>query len=325
MKAMIMTGVGGPEVLQMTDVPAPTTGANQILVRVKAAGVNPIDYKVRKSGAFGAGKGSILGFDAAGIVEAVGPGVKDFAPGDKVFYSPDWTLPGAYAEFNVIDPGLVARMPANLSFEEAAAIPLAGMTAWDGLFSRGELSLGHAVLIAAANGGVGTLAVQLAKAAGAYVYATCSSRSMEFVKTIPVCGTASKSGTYGPDRALNYQTEDWPAIIKSELPEGLDLVYDCAGQDVVSRSIPLMKPMGRIVSIVNPSGKLDEGYRKNVSIHYEFLQRKRETLEKLAALMERGQLVPLVDSVLPLEKAAEAHRRLEAGGIKGKIILQLGQ
>jgi NADPH2:quinone reductase len=323
MKAIIMTAVGGPEVLQLADLPAPAPGPCQILVRVKAAGVNPIDYKVRKSGAFGARSGTVLGFDAAGIVESTGPGVTDFAPGDPVFYSPDWSLPGAYAEFNVVDARLAARMPANLTFEQAAAIPLAGMTAWDGLFSRGELSLGHTLLIAAANGGVGSLAVQLAKAAGAYVYATCSTRSMEFVKTIPVCGPLGKAGQNGPDRVLNYQTQDWSAIIQSETPQGLDMVYDCAGQDVVSRSIPLMKPMGRIVSIVNPSGKLDEAYRKNVSIHYEFLQRKRETLEKLAALMQRGQLVPLIDEVMPLKNAADAHRKLEAGGVAGKIVLQI--
>jgi NADPH:quinone reductase-like Zn-dependent oxidoreductase len=324
MKAVIMTGIGGPEVLQLADLPVPSAGVNQILVRVKAAGVNPIDAKIRKSGAFGAKAGTILGFDAAGVVEAVGIGVTDFKAGEKVFYSPDWSLPGAYAEFNVVDARLVAHMPAHLTFEEAAAVPLAGMTAWDGLFTRGELSIGQTVLVAAANGGVGVLAVQMAKAAGAYVFGTCSTRSMEFVKTIPVCGPQGKAGKSGPDRVLNYQTEDWPARIKSECPGGLDLVYDCAGQDVVSRTLPLMKPMGRIVSIVNPSGKLDEGYRKNVSVHYEFLQRKRETLERLAALMERRQLVPMVDGVLALEQVAEAHRRIEAGGAAGKIVLRLG-
>ncbi len=317
MKAVIMSAVGGPEVLRVADVATPTAGANQILVRVHAAGVNPIDYKLRQTGALGFGAGKVLGFDAAGVVEAVGAGVTDFAAGDKVFYSPDFSLPGAYAQFNVVRAELVAHMPARLSFEQAAAIPLAGMTAWDGLFTRGGLTLGQTALITAANGGVGSIAVQLAKAAGAQVLATCSTRSAEFVYSLPTaCGK-------GPDRLLNYQTENWSEIIKSEYTHGLDVVFDCAGGDVVSRCIPLMKALGRIVTIVNPTGKLDEGYRKNVAIHYEFLQRRRGTLELLKALLERGQIVPLVDSVMPLEEAAEAHRRLEAGGVRGKIILQV--
>jgi len=317
MKAILMSAIGGPEVLQLADVPKPSPGPNQLLVRVHAAGVNPIDYKLRKTGALGFGPGKILGFDAAGIVEQIGPGVADFKPGDRVFYSPDFSLPGSYAEFHLAPAHLVAPMPANLSFEQAAAIPLAGMTAWDGLFTRGSLALGHTALITSANGGVGSLALQLAKAAGAFVFATSSSRSAEFVRGIPTAVGA------GPDRLLNYQTDNWSEIIKAECPSGLDVVYDCTGNDVVSRCIPLMKPLGRIVSIVNPAGRLDEAYRRNVTLHYEFLQRRRATLESLKTLLERRQLTPLIDSVLPLEQAPEAHRRLEAGGIKGKIILRI--
>jgi NADPH2:quinone reductase len=329
MKAVVMTAVGGPEVLKLQDVEKPRPGPGQVLVRVMAAGVNPIDYKVRKTGALGFGPGKILGFDVAGVVEEAGPGVDEFSPGDRVFYSPDFSTPGAYAEYHVAKSALVAPMPAGLDFIQAAAIPLAGMTAYDGVMTRGGLALGQTVLIAAANGGVGSLALQMAKAAGAYVFATCSTRSEEFVRTIPtVCGK-------GPDRLLNYQADDWSAAIASECAAmapwaarhgggtGLDLVYDCAGQDVVSRSIPLMKPLGRIVTIVNPTGRLDEAYRKNVTIHYEFLQRKRATLEVLAVLLERKLLVPLIDSVMKLEDAAEAHRKLEAGGVKGKIVLDV--
>jgi NADPH2:quinone reductase len=318
MKAIVMTGIGGPEVLAAREVPDPAPGAGQLLVRIKAAAVNPIDYKLRKTGAMGVGPGRILGFDAAGVVEQVGPGVSGFQKGDRVFYSPDFSTQGSYAELNVVAADLVAPMPANLDFVQAAAIPLAGQTAWDGLFTRGGLSLGQTVLIAGANGGVGTIALQLAKAAGAFVYATCSTRSMDFVKSIPVI--AGK----GPDRVLNYQTDKWSDVIAHEHPTGLDLVYDCAGQDVVSRSIPLMKSLGRIVTIVNPSGNLDEGYRKNVTIHYEFLQRKGATLELLRILLERRQLLPMIDTVLKLEQAGEAHRRLEAGGVKGKIVLEVG-
>jgi NADPH:quinone reductase len=320
MKAIVMTALGGPEVLQLADLPQPAPGPNQLLVRVHAAGVNPLDYKLRKTGAMGYGPGKVLGFDAAGIVEAIGPGVTAFQPGDRVFYSPDTSSNGSYAQYHVANADIVAPMPPGLSFEQAAAIPLAGMTACDGLFLRAHLALGQTVLITSANGGVGSLALQLAKAAGAFVYATCSSRSEDFVKNIP---TAVGKGGRGPDRLLNYQTQDWSAIIKSECPDGLDLAYDCTGQDVVSRSIPLMKPYGHIVSIVNPAGNLAEGYRHNVSLHYEFMIRRRSTLDFLSTLLQRRQLTPLIDSVLPLEQAAEAHRRLEAGGVKGKIVLRV--
>jgi NADPH2:quinone reductase len=314
MKAIVMTALGGPEVLQLSNIPEPAVGPGQILVRLHAAGVNPLDYKVRKTGHLGFGPGKVIGFDAAGTVEQIGPGVTSFKPGDRVFYSPPG---GGYAQLNTADADIVAPMPPGLSFEQAAALPLAGMTACDGIFLRGHLSLGQTVLIAAANGGVGSLALQMAKAAGAYVFATCSSRSADFVQNIP---TAVGKG---PDRLLNYQTEDWSAIIKSECPQGLDLVYDCAGQDVVSRSIPLMKLYGNIVSIVNPTGNLAEGYRHNVSLHYESMVRRRSTLDFLATLVQRRQLTPLIDSVLPLEKVADAHRKLESGGVRGKIILRI--
>ena len=321
MKAVAMSAVGEPEVLHLVEMPVPSPGPNELLIRIKAAGVNPIDYKLRKTGAMNSGPGTVLGFEAAGIVEKAGPGVQDFKPGDRVYYSSEFSKTGTYAEFQTVESRLVASMPANLTFEQAAALPLAGTTAWDALFNRGQLTLGQTVLISAANGGVGSLALQLAKAAGAFVFATCSSRSTDFVRGIPTIGPADHRA--GPDRLLNYQTDPWPEIVKSECPAGLDLVFDCAGQDVVSKCIPLMKPLGKIVTIVNPAGKLEEGYRHNITIHFAFLSRSRAVLELLKALAERRLLVPLIDSVLPLEKAAEAHRLLEAGGVKGKIILRV--
>jgi NADPH2:quinone reductase len=317
MQAIIMTGVGGPDVLQLADIPTPAPGPNQLLVRVRAAGVNPIDCKVRKSGAFGAGHGTVLGHDAAGVVEAIGPGVSSFKPGDRVFYSPDWSIPGSYAQYHLVSSDLPVVMPGNLSFEQAAAIPLAGITAYDALFTRAGLALGDTVLVSAANGGVGSIAVQLARAAGAFVIATCSTRSESFVRAIPTASGA------GPDLLLNYQTQNWSDQIRAQFPQGLDLAFDFVGQDVVSRAIPLLRPHGTIVTIVNPAGKFDEGYRKNINLHYYFLQRRAATLQKLRTLLERRQLAPLIDSILPLKDAAEAHRRIEAGGVCGKIILQI--
>ncbi len=311
MKAMILSALGGPEVFRLADLPKPAPGPGQLLVHVRAAAVNPIDYKLRQTGALGIKPGDILGFDAAGIVEAIGAGVHDFGLGEEVFYSPGFGLPGAYAEYNVVPANIVARKPANLSLVEAASIPLAGQTAYSALFNRGDLRLGQTILISAINGGVGSLAVQLAKAAGAFVFGTASTRSLPFAQTL------------GADRVINYQREDFAAIVRQEAPAGLDLVFDCAGGDYVSRSMPLMKPLGRIVTIVNPAGKLDEGYRKNIALHYEFLQRKAATMEILRVLLERRQIRPLMDSILPLTEVAAAHRKLEAGGIRGKIVLEI--
>jgi NADPH:quinone reductase-like Zn-dependent oxidoreductase len=317
MKAIVMTAIGGPEVLQVADLPKPAAGPNRVLVRVHAAGVNPIDYKLRKTGALGAKAGTVLGFDVAGVIESVGVGVTDLAPGDEVYYSPAFGAPGGYAEYHVADAALVARKPRMLSFEQAAAIPVAGMTAWDGVVTRGQVGLGQTVLVTAAAGGVGSLALQICKAAGAYVFATASARSLDFVKQL------------GPDRVIDYQSEDFAQVVAAAAPAGLDLVYDCVGQDVVSRALALMKPAcagregGRIVTIVNPSGQFAEAYRRNVAIHFEFLQRRRATLDILATLLERGQIRPRIDRVLPLEQAAEAQRLLEGGGIQGKIVLRV--
>jgi NADPH:quinone reductase-like Zn-dependent oxidoreductase len=323
MKAVIMRAPGGPEVLQVADIPQPTPAQGELLVRVMAVGVNPIDYKLRTEGATGPKAARtqlpanfILGFEVAGIVEQAGPGTTRFKPGDRVFYSPDFWH-GAYAEYNALSESLVARMPANLSFEQAAAIPLGGTTAYDSLFSRGKLVLGETVLIAGANGGVGSIALQMAKAAGAFVIATCSPRSSDFVKSIPVVGGQ------GPDRIVHYTDPAWSDTLKKDFPAGMDLVFDCVGQDVVSRTLPLLRAEGRAVTIVNPSGALDEGYRRNVAIHYYAIQRAGATVEKLRTLIERKQLTPLIDSVFPLENAADAHRKLEAGGVKGKIVLKV--
>jgi NADPH2:quinone reductase len=332
MKAVVMTAVGGPEVLQVKEVALPRGGepaAGELLVRVKAAAVNPIDYKLRQTGAAGMGPGKILGVDVAGVVEKVGPGVSGWKAGDKVFYAPEMGQeggPGGYAEFNMPRAAIVGRVPDGLDFVQAAAMPLAGLTAWESVMTRGRLRAGETVLIAAANGGVGSVAVQIAKAAGAFVYATCSTRSMAFVKAIPT--VAGK----GPDRVFDYTTGDWSAEMRAELDRssvgGLDLVFDAAGKDVVQRALGLLKKgsddVGRIVTIVNPEGKLADLYRTNTELHYVSLIRKRPSMEGLRVMLERGQVVPLVERVMKLEEAAEAHKKLEAGGAKGKTVLTVG-
>ncbi len=313
MKAMMITANGGPEVLTLRDIPVPVIGMGRLLVKVQAVAVNPIDCKLRKSGAFGFGPESILGFDVAGTIEQMGSDVTDFAVGDAVYYSPDFSGPGGYAQYHLVQAALVAPKPPKLSFIDAAALPLAGQMAWDGIVERGQVRLGDTVLILGASGGVGSLAVQLAHAAGAYVFATCSAANAGLVRSL------------GADYVIDRSAEDFVQIIQEQTHgRGVDMVYDCFGGDLVVRSMPIVRPFGRIITIVNPSGDLSAGYRRNVSLHYLFLQRSRRTLDALSNLVERGQIKPVVSRVLPLEQAADAHRQLEAGGGFGKIVLTVG-
>lgn len=313
MKAMIITANGGPEVLALRDVPVPAVGMGQLLVKVQAAAVNPIDCKLRKTGAFGFGPESILGFDVCGTIERMGPDVTGFAVGESVYYSPDFSGPGGYAQYHLVQASLAAPKPSTLSFIDAAALPLAGQMAWDGIVERGQVRLSDTVLIHGASGGVGSLAVQLAHAAGAYVFATCSVANAGLVRSL------------GADYVIDRGAEDFVQIIRDQTHgRGVDMVYDCFGGDLVVRSMPIVRPLGRIITIVNPTGDLSVGYRRNVSIHYLFLQRSRRTLEAISNLIERRQVKPVVSRVLPLEEAAQAHRLLEAGGGFGKIVLTVG-
>lgn len=313
MKAMIITANRGPEVFALRDIPTPNAGMGRLLVKVQAVAVNPIDCKLRKTGAFGFGPESILGFDVAGTVEQIGPGVTDFAVGDAVYYSPDFSGPGGYAQYHLVDAALAARKPPTLPFTHAAALPLAGQMAWDGVVERGAVRLGDTVLIHGASGGVGSLAVQLAHAAGAYVFATCSAANIGLVRSL------------GADYVIDRTAEDFAQVIAEQTHgQGVDMVYDCFGGDLVVRSLPIVRPFGRIITIVNPTGDLSVGYRHNVSLHYLFLKRSRSTLIALSNLVDRGQLKPIVSRILPLEQVAQAHELLEAGGGFGKIVLTVG-
>ncbi len=315
MKAMLIRAFGGPEVFTAGEVPKPVPGPNEVLVRVHATSVNPVDYKIRRSGAWaGVTPPAIIGYDVSGVVEAVGPGVTRFAVGDEVYYTPEIFpgKPGSYAEYHVANEAIVARKPASLSHVEAAAIPLAGGTAWDALVSRAMLRPAETVLIHAAAGGVGSFAVQIARAAGAYVFATCSGRNLEFVREL------------GADRAIDYRTEDYVEVVRRETDGlGVDVVLDTVGGDTLSRSIAVARPGGRLVSIVSTLGSLDAAYRKNLTVHFLFLERGHERLDALRALVERGRLRPAIDSVLPLAEVARAHERLERGGVRGKIVLRV--
>lgn len=310
MKAMVMNKFGGPNVFEMQELPKPKPGANEVLIKVKATSVNPVDMKIRQAGSWAVKPPTVIGYDVSGVVEAVGETVIDLAPGDEVYYTSEIGSDGSYAEYQVVNAAIVARKPENLTHQEAASIPLAGCTAWEALITRTWLRPAENVLIHGA-GGVGSLAAQIAKAAGAKVFAVCSDYMVDVMKKL------------GVDRPINYKDEDFQKIIESETDgAGVDVVLDTVGGDTLTKSIPVTRPFGRMATIVSNNADLSAAGSKNITVHFVFMQRDRYKLNELRKMIERLQLKPVIDTVLPLSKIPEAHRRLENGGVKGKLVLQ---
>lgn len=314
MKAIVIREFGGPENFELCDMPKPTPSAGQVLVRVRAASVNPVDYKIRSSGAWAqVPMPAILGYDAAGTVEAVGPGVSHLAPGDDVFYSARiFGRQGTYAEYHVEDAEIVAKKPAHLSFEEAAALPLAAITAYDAVVTFFATKPGDTVLVHAGAGGVGSLAVQLAKAAGARVIATGRSENTALIRS------------FGADEVIDYRkTRFEDEVNRLTDGRGADAAYDTVGGDTVSRSIACVRPYGKLATIVSIEGSLNGMQIRNQTLYFGFMERTREKIQALSTLATRGQVKPVIDSTYPLEKLADAHRKIEGGGMKGKIVITI--
>jgi len=317
MRASVLTAFGPAEKLELQEVEVPGVGPNDVRVQVHATSVNPADVGVR-SGMFGPMMKTplILGFDAAGVVEEVGVGVEGLKPGDEVYYAVELTDPrgGANAEYHVTHASKVARKPNNLSFAEAAAVPVAGGTAYAALITNTGLSLGQSVLIHGAAGGVGSFAVQLAKAAGAFVVASCGGYDAERVRSL------------GADVVLDYRVEDVIArTLEVTEGEGVDVVLDAAGGKLTAPSIPAVKMHGHLVTVTGAQGDLNAAMRKNAAVHFTHLEDTREKLEALRVLLERGQLRPVVSATYPLERLAEAHERIERGGegVYGKVVVKV--
>lgn len=321
MKALLVSRFGGPERLSQEELPKPQPGPGQLLVKVCACGVNPVDAKIRR-GALDLSFSFplLLGFDVSGVVEEVGEDVRDFAPGDEVYFAQELTQPGGYAEYTCVDEETAAFKPVGLSHVESASIPIAGMTAWQALFDRAGVIPGETVLVHGGAGGVGSLAVQLASWAGAEVFATASTRNQAFLEEL------------GADLCLDYSRQDFvKEVLHATAEEGVGVVLDTVGGEVLLRSLEALGPQGRLVSVVPenlgglPLEGLKAGFFRNAEIHLHFVERRRETLDALARLLERGFLHPVVDRVLPLEAeaVAEAHRRLEAGHGRGKVVIQM--
>jgi NADPH:quinone reductase len=316
MRAMVLPKFGGPELFELREVEKPKPGAGEILVRIIASGTNPVDAKLRADGRWAHLEPPVvLGYDAAGVVEEVGPGVEDLQAGDGVFYTPVlfWNASGTYAEHNVVRASIVARKPKAISFLEAAAIPLAGGTAWEAVIRRLAPHPGETVLIHGGAGGVGSFAVQFAKVAGARVIATSSAGNLELLRKI------------GADVALDYGGDVEGSVREVTGGEGVDAAFDIQGPNCVSRTLPMVRANGRIACVLSPEGDLAALTSKNIALHGVFLTRERRRLEEMTPLFERGQVKPVIDEILPLEDVAKAHERLDSGHGRGKIVLRVAE
>lgn len=333
MKAVLMTAAGNAEVLQLQEVPNPSVplGETELLIRLQAAGINPIDTKLRKRGTFYPDKmPAILGCDGAGVVEAVGAAVRRFHIGDEVFFCNGGLggHQGNYAEYTTVDERFVARKPASISFIEAAAAPLVLITAWEALYERGRLEPGERVLIHAGAGGVGHVAIQLAKLKGADVCTTVGSQEKaEFVKKL------------GADYAILYKQTDFvQAALDWTGGEGVDLAFDTVGGETLHKTFPAVRVYGDVVTILEPNADTvwKAARQRNLRIGLELMltpmlqgivdaqQHQAEILEQCAKWMDEGKLKIQVSETFPLQEAAKAHQLLESGSMTGKIVLQIG-
>lgn len=316
MKAMILKSFGGPDSFELSDVPKPVPQAGQVLVRVHATSINPLDYQVRRGDYPDlVPLPAITGHDVSGVVEAIGPGVSAFAPGDEVWYTPQiFDGQGSYAEYHVAAESIIARKPASLSHLEAASLSLVGGTVWEALTVRAVLRVGESILIHGGAGGVGHVAIQVAKAMGARVFTTVREANAEFVRSL------------GADVVIDYTQEDYvEAIMRETAGHGVDVVFDTIGGDTLSRSADALAQLGRVVSIVDIAQpqNLVQAWGKNASYHFVFTRQNRGKLDELSALVDRGQLRLHVGAVYSLADIPLAHARLESAnnGLLGKIAI----
>lgn len=332
MKAMLMRAPGEPDVLELARLPVPPlAGAHDMLVRVHAAGVNPVDTKIRKLHFYYPGNlPVILGCDGAGIVETVGSGVTRFRPGDAVYFFNNGLggSAGSYAEYTTVDEAHAATKPARLSMVEAAGVPLALITAWEALVDRSALARGEQLLVHAGAGGVGHLAVQLARHLGARVAATVGDDAKaRFVQDL------------GVERAINYRERDFvDETLTWTDGHGADVILDTVGGKTFCRSFAALRLYGRIATLLSTPCEIadvNQARMRNLRVGYvqmtapSFLGKaearvaQTRILERCGHLFDEGALKVSVSEVMPLERAADAHRLIEQGHATGKVVLKI--
>jgi len=306
MKAVRIHEFGGPEVLKYEDVSEPQPGPGEIRIRIIAAGVNPMDWKIRKGLVGKLPLPMIMGLDVAGVVDALGQGGVFFQPEEEVFAKVS-IGEGGYAEYTVVNSTQAARKPRSIGFVESAAIPTAGLAAWQCLFDIAGLEKGQSVLIHGAAGGVGTFAVQFAKWKGAFVVATASGTNIEFLKSI------------GADVVINYTNQNFEDIACN-----MDVVLDTVGGDTFDKSWGVLKPGGFLVSTV---ASIPEGAAEEHGVRAQTLMTKSDgkELAQIAEVIDEMRVKPIVTTILPLSDAQKAHEMSESRHTRGKIVLLVGE
>lgn len=306
MRAIRQDVLGGPEVLREVEIDKPEAGISQVLVRVHAAGVNPTDWRHRAHPIFLGPPPFVLGWDVSGTVEATGFGVTLFQPGDEVFGMLAYPFGhGSHAEYVAGPARAFARKPAGLDHVQAGALPLAALTAWQALNDTAGLQAGQRVLIHAAAGGVGHLAVQIAKAKGAYVIGTASARNHELLRSL------------GADELIDYTTTDF-----TEAAADIDVVLDPIARDYSARSLRVLRPGGLLVSLLPFASDIPEAAASHgVRAKLLLVEHDHAGMAAIASLAEAGKLRPVIAATFPLADAAKAHALGETGHVAGKLVL----
>lgn len=319
MKAVRINAFGGPEVLKLEETERPVPAVNEILIKVYASGVNPVDWVVRNGGNDALRSflklPLTLGWDAAGIVEEVGSGVTGFHKGDAVYGIPNFPGNGSYAEYCAAKAAQFALKPASLSFIEASGVPLAALTAWTGMFAHGKLQAGQRILIQGASGGVGGFAVQFAKAKGAYVIAMASTANIEYLKQL------------GADEVIDYTTQKFEDILYD-----VDVVLEASpirDNNERLRSVRVLKPGGILVSVNVDFPFNDELAKaldqKGATGELAPNQPRGEWLQEITGLIDEGKVKVLISKVFPLEEVAEAHKQSQSWHVRGKLVLEVSK
>ena len=331
MRAVLMTAAGGPEVLKLFEVPEPQiAGDHDVRVRLRAAGINPIDYKLRSNGTIGGSLPAVLGWDGAGVVESTGSAVTRLRPGDEVYFCDGGfgPAPGTYQEVKIVDERYLARKPERLSFIEAAAAPLVTITAWEAQRERARVAEGQSVLVQAGAGGVGHMSVQIARLAGARV-----------ATTVTPGPKTELAASLGAQLRIDYQREDVGEKLRAWTgTDGADVVHNTVGGKTFTACFSLVRPYGDLVSNVESPWE-DEAitamHNRNLRVSFTWMpapsvfgwpahrERQRTILEQAAAHFDAGDLRIVVGATFPLDKAADAHRALESGQVIGKAVLTM--
>lgn len=312
MKAMVLKQFGGVENFSLEEIPEPQVDNGQVLIRVKAIGINPVDIKTRKGNGqarqYKDALKMVIGWDVAGVITRVAGDVKDFSIGDEVFGTINFPgQGGAYAEYAVAPANQIVRKPANISMPEAAAATLATLTAWQALIDQGHIAKGDRVLIHGGAGGVGNYAIQIARGRGCYVITTASASDAGFVKSL------------GADEVIDYKTQKF-----EEMVSDVDFILDTIGGENFVRSLKALKPEGVIVLISTPNIEetnkvAEEQHVKNYKLM--MMHSDGEDMEHIAAMLTDGSLKVHVDKSFPFDKIPEAHNQLENGKVRGKIVV----